>query len=450
MNQVFHEYKDATVASGVVAWKPSIGDHLRSTKKRFDELASSANVELGTEETIFTTTRSSPKSSSSPDSVDLVTSSQGFNVHGTRRVSVPETISQPTEPVSMLGYQFTYEDVPSSIVTGVLDDTQQNVRKDDNSLYITPRDGTRHGHAVPPTPSYTEDWRSTVDRSLKPAHTYSFQETTFARRLIRDSYEKVYFLLTNPKTPPELVEHKFRYSFCFNNVDSIIRRAKDIIDRSNQEPLGNWEFPMLHVGGAGLHFPRDEGKEVEPPQGWLSQRNVGPWPIHHAKTRIPVEDFPENVMKWSNLEGIWFDNHDVEMYLRTKGLYLDGSSSVAEIEVEDTDPPMMVDALTHSPNSTLLTVDTSGPHSPANTNGNPSLSSSSVDHSWQNATASESAMDTRVGLDFTLLEDNDYSQKSLELLNQQPKDMNEDIFIPYAPPQRRKIMIDVDKLLNGE
>lgn len=39
----------------------------------------------------------------------------------------------------------------------------------------------------------------------------------------------------------------------------------------------------------------------------------------------------EQTAAWLGLEGEWFDPNDVEQYLQSKGLYLDGQSSLAEL-----------------------------------------------------------------------------------------------------------------------
>ena len=457
MNQAFLEYNDKTVASGVLAWKPSLGEDLRSIMEQFVKLARNANAGTDPEEASSgpgTSSLRSPQSTGQSHSGSHDDTGDGSLKHTSITEPSPEP-TKPLEPMSMLGYQVTYDAQPGSMMIenhGVPETTQAITRKEDASAWWTEPSPSHQQHNTESYgPSYTEDWRPAVDRSLQPVHTYSFQETTFARRLLRDSYEKVYFLLMNPKTPPDLIHRKFRYSLCFGNTKTITRNVKEILDRTAQEPLGNWDFPMLHVGGAGLHFPRDkDSRDIEPPQGWLSQRNVGPWPMHRAHTSTPVEDFPENVIKWSNLEGVWFDNNDVEMYLRTKGLYLDGSSSVAEIEVEETNPLTIAQPSTSSPNSSLSTVDTSEPHSPANLNGSVDFFSSSMDHLWQDPTATNAAMNGPSDLGFALLESSNFGQKAMEDSDQVAEGIVDAVLSARTVPRKRKIMIDVDKLLNSK
>ena len=453
MNQAFLEFNDKTVASGIIAWKPSIGENLKLTMQRFIELTRDADPDADVKANMSSPTVSAWKPSR-PAGQGVHKSTKSMEDRAAGKPAVTEPSPRPVEPAAMWGYQVTYEDVTDSVMHDTEDPpatNQQIVRKVDDSAWLAdPSPSRQQYHSEPHVPSHTEDWRSTIDRSLKHIHTYSFQETTFARRLTRDSYEKMYYLLTNPKIPPEVIERKVRYSFCFGNRSMLIHKVKEILNRSTREPLGNWEFPMLHVGGAGLHFPRDDGKDVEPPQGWLSQRNVGPWPIHRAHTTTPAEDFPENVTKWSDLKGVYFDNNDVEMYLRTKGLFLDGSSAVAEIEIEDTGPFATAESYTSSPHGSLSTIDTSGPQSPAIVNGKVEPLSPPLHLFWQYVETSDSVMSGTVDHGLGLLHSTGDEPKKLSASDQESQNIINSISPMALVPRRRKINIDVDKLLNSE
>ena len=194
--------------------------------------------------------------------------------------------------------------------------------------------------------------------SLPLPTTYSFQETTFARRLQRDSYEKMYFLLTNPHAPPGLVHRQIRYSLCYGSVRAIAARLREILLQPSNEALGNWHWPLLHVGGAGLHFdPPPEGSEPAPVPGWRAPRNFGPFrPPPDAPVPVDPRDFPERVAALFGLEGAWFDCHDVEMYLRGRGLRLSGSSAVAELELDEPAPAELPASLLASPDGGASSV----------------------------------------------------------------------------------------------
>ena len=119
-------------------------------------------------------------------------------------------------------------------------------------------------------------------------------------------------------------------------MEGILLKTKAILSRSAYEPLGNFDSAVLHIGGAGLHYPRDpQSKEEEPVGGWYRERSTGPFAYHRAQIKAPIGFFPHKIAEWVGLDGVWFDSHDVESYLRTKCLYLNGSSSSAVMEVDD-------------------------------------------------------------------------------------------------------------------
>ena len=121
----------------------------------------------------------------------------------------------------------------------------------------------------------------------------------------------------------------------------MIYRFKDILQRKAGEALENWNVPFFNIGGAGTHFPRRdaEGKPIYPPnmlsaEKALVSQDMGPHRWVGIAPETPRSDLTNTqaMLEAIGFGGEWFDSRDVEEYLKTKGIYLDGHSSFVEID----------------------------------------------------------------------------------------------------------------------
>ncbi|KAK5047837.1 hypothetical protein LTR84_006502 [Exophiala bonariae] len=178
-----------------------------------------------------------------------------------------------------------------------------------------------------------------IERPIKPSYqaqgsyTYSFQETTFARRLHRMCLERAFRNLTNPQIDPAYIKRAFRFTFCFSNRKRMLHRFQEMLKRRAGESLENWSVPFFRIGGAGTHFPRrdEDGKPIYPPNMVSPAKAFGPQPwieVETPRLETTTQEMLENI----GFGGEWFDSHDVEEYLKTKGIYLDGQSSFVEVD----------------------------------------------------------------------------------------------------------------------
>ena len=167
-------------------------------------------------------------------------------------------------------------------------------------------------------------------------YTYSFQETTFARRLHRMTLERAFRNLTNPDIDPDFIKRAFRFTFSFSNRKRMLVRFQALLKRKAGESLENWNVPFFHVGGAGTHYPRRDadGKPVYPPNMLAPEKAFGEQygPRAWVEVETPREGSTHEILDSIGFGGQWFDSHDVEEYLKTKGIYLDGQSSFIEID----------------------------------------------------------------------------------------------------------------------
>lgn len=189
-----------------------------------------------------------------------------------------------------------------------------------------------------------------IPASPTPPRTYSFQETTFGRRLHRAALEQGYQLLLNPQRRPATYDRVFRLSLMSRSRDKVLAHMKMMLERGPHESLDQ-DTPLIHVGGAGTHYPRRRAfghfsSSPVPQQQQQQQRKkkekkdscwhmgiIGPQNLalleNAAKDNIAVD----MTVEIAGFEGEWLDPYDVEGYLEEKGILLDPASSFAAVEV---------------------------------------------------------------------------------------------------------------------
>lgn len=273
------------------------------------------------------------------DAVPVKAPSQVSRVASTRPQHWQE---EPVKTISAVwGYTFGSEDPSSS---EDLDDTTIST-----SHQITTTWATQPHYNLAPssTPLQSQTLSRSVTPPLRPLsrlptltspYTYSFQETTFARRLHRACLELGYQLSLDPSRRPNIYERVFK--LCLASIggsrEKLIQRFRDLLKKGTRESLRWEEAAFVHVGGAGMHYPRAEGEEggfdmAVKVRGGLKRddwvRSMGPQRLFPNGTTADVAlDIP-------GYEGEWFDPEDVEGYLAEKGIFIEPQSSYAEIEM---------------------------------------------------------------------------------------------------------------------
>ena len=178
-----------------------------------------------------------------------------------------------------------------------------------------------------------------IDLATLPApRHYSFLEATFARRLARTALDSAYRIMTNPGSSPEDIRRICRLTWCFTSSSKIIEHMKVLMDGKSMEKLSACEIPAMHIGGAGLHFPRPG---INKRSRNMQQAIIGPYRPSIPETPVPNDTTIDQMIERIGFDGEWFDPNDVEQYLRSKGLYLDGRSSIVELnDVEELEPSL--------------------------------------------------------------------------------------------------------------
>lgn len=174
---------------------------------------------------------------------------------------------------------------------------------------------------------------SSIPPTIDPPITYSFDESTFARRLHRSCLEQAYQLLLDPHKRPATYNRVFKLSLMVKDRNSLIVAMKALLSRSISEDL-DASATLIHVGGAGTHYPRKEANGiVRPKKDAWNLGMVGPKTLALLENAAAQNLTADMTVDIAGFEGEWLDPYDVEGYLNEKGIYIDGNSSFAEAEV---------------------------------------------------------------------------------------------------------------------
>ncbi|KJK67429.1 hypothetical protein P875_00117200 [Aspergillus parasiticus SU-1] len=181
--------------------------------------------------------------------------------------------------------------------------------------------------------SYLGNLPRDIERPLNgsAAFTYSYNESTFARRLHRYCIEYAYQLFTDPRTDPQDIYRVFRLVSCVRQEDKMARCLSSLLSTGPKEPLERPKVPFYCIGGAGTHYPQmqPDGKPLYPENMRLPGRVLGsiPGSAQEMDNKSSSEKRQE-LLKLYGLDGTWLDCRDVQGYLEEKGFCLDGAPCI--------------------------------------------------------------------------------------------------------------------------
>ena len=175
-----------------------------------------------------------------------------------------------------------------------------------------------------------------INGELPLPKTYSFHETTLGRRLHRACLEAAYQLLLDPVRKPHTYERVFKLSLLSRDRVRMAASLKKVLDRGLDDPLDFWEAPLLHIGGAGTHYPlKGRPSSAHEYRSKFHLGMIGPQMLDlldNAARARPAADISVEI---EGFEGNWFDPYDVEGYLESKGVTIDPSVSFVEAEITE-------------------------------------------------------------------------------------------------------------------
>jgi hypothetical protein len=171
---------------------------------------------------------------------------------------------------------------------------------------------------------------------LHAPKTYSFHEKTLARRLHRACLEAAYHLLLDPVRKPHTYERVFKLSLLSRDRTRMASSLKKILDRGLDDPLDFWDAPLLHIGGAGTHYPlRGRPSVAQDSRPKFHLGTIGPQILNLLDNVVQSRPNAEISVEIEGFEGTWFDPYDVEGYLESKGVHIDPTVSFVEAEITD-------------------------------------------------------------------------------------------------------------------
>ena len=359
MNKAFLDFNDKAIASGIGDWGPSLAEDLKLTMQRFLEHARNMaqESEIEDEPTPNLSARVFGQEGTYPR--DVAQSS----VISVKSAKTAEQIQSDLCPVvvAALGYE---SNIPPDTDIDV-GNAQSSEMDSTHAMQISNLDVSDW---VEPVQPHQVDLPESIESQMLPLPflnsslplptSYSFQEKSFARRLLSSSLEDAYRLMTNPKAREEDIFRFCMNTFTWSNKKLCIAKIEDLLSKTAQDSLENWTAPQWHVGNSGIHYPR-AGFDLDslPPLGWDSKALTGPLPLVQADNPMDVALSTDDIIKLLGFDGEWFDPNDVEQYLRSKGLFFDGHSTFVEVDVNFPNEPPLEASLSASGSPTYSSQD---------------------------------------------------------------------------------------------
>ncbi|KAG5209590.1 BZIP family transcription factor [Trichophyton interdigitale] len=330
MREAFLAFNDEAVKSGALSAYPRLAQQLERTTRRVMSLTPEIS-EGGKSPTSDLDELPAPTTATENASCIILNNPTDTYASDESCQNVPDKLGYfNTEPLPLKdGDDLLYMNTIPTDTTQFYGPTTNDAITSINipSVSIPAFEGTGLSNCPIPSPCSSGGYLFSRDLPI----TYSHQESSFARRLHRRSLEYGYALLTNPGTRPERLTHKFRLTFYLTMRSHLHNSFTTLLQRTANEPLEFVEKPHFCLGGAGMHYPRRDGlgNNMFPPNMQSLDRVLGTLlsQMGESEKFSTVQEFIEKM----GLGGTWFDCHDVEGYLKTKGIHLGSLSTFIEI-----------------------------------------------------------------------------------------------------------------------
>lgn len=451
MNRTFLDFNDMAIASNIIEWEPGLARELKSTMEHFLECARTTAPDSEVEDEVRT-----PLLSARVFELEEAPSDSMLSSPSTAKQAAQSRSRSPGNDMAeivvspALGYDTTYElaegtDVVNAQSSAFGNAQVMQLNSLDDSTWAPIQPLQQYRADVAGLPVDHQGLIQSMNNSLPPPPSYSFHETSFARRLIRTTLETAVRFMTDPNGSREDILRFCKNTFTWTTAPRCLNKLKQILSRSTDESLEFWGAPQWHIGGAGLHYPRvgiDVGSS--PPPGWGCMGAMGPRrPLQLEKREDGLDSTA--IMALTGIEGEWFDSNDVEQYLRTRGVFLDGQSTWAEINVA-AEASLELNLPMGSPTDSSRNS-SGGPQSPLNIETTSSSDGSmlqTADHLWNDQAATVlNFSDTQMG---TLFNDPwAYSPKSVNA----PGLFQMNAYPNPISSKSSKLYVDVEKFVKS-
>jgi hypothetical protein len=344
MSRAFLSFNDKAVGSGILNSNIELTRELRNTTEQFVNLAKAVGSPSGGENSDWeqesthtndaipaTITKMEQRPSTSPINnpeqprhVDIGlgytlfsdTSSETTPPPLPSDVSYPEDVqiqsgatTQALQPYSSATSNYgilPYTTAPENMATTL---TSYNVR-------------------LPPSPPFPLTTSPLKIATIQAPYSYSKNETTFSRRIQRAALERGLHLLQTAASRPHDFKRVFKLSLLHHNYETLVSKFSAQLSNSVHESLEFFHTPIIHLGNAGLHYPRGEifnGYIIKPgPLPFVSR-------LEHTKSGLdPGIEFDFDPEEY---EGEWFDAGDVVGYLEEHGIRIHPQSTYFEATI---------------------------------------------------------------------------------------------------------------------
>jgi hypothetical protein len=339
MNNSYTQVHDNVIDTGLFNTRPALIQQLKSTAEQFATLARLAQESDNEDDD------NQHEGRRQTDSADAGPEQTSWSNNARKQSNV----SSRESGLEATGYEMAYSRNSENDLDIEVSDLQ--LFQDPTFEESNVQEEYQQWNVQVPDPHFDmEAFFPTIEKPLKATqpYTYSFQETTFSRRLHRLCLERAFRNLTSPDIDRDYLTRAFRFTFCFSNRKSMLIRFQELLKRKAGESLENWNVPFFRVGGAGTHFPRldESGRPIYPPNMHSAASVFRP--LRWLEVETPrAESTTERMLEAIGYGGDWFDSHDVEEYLKSKGIHLDGTSSFIEIDPSTISlPPLTTSAST--------------------------------------------------------------------------------------------------------
>ncbi|KAL3467929.1 hypothetical protein BJX64DRAFT_80468 [Aspergillus heterothallicus] len=174
-----------------------------------------------------------------------------------------------------------------------------------------------HSPSISPNLSSNRDpFHDPYSSTILSAFTLNTQDTptmdvpSFIEQLRIACLYRGFLMLNNPSIPLDLLWRPFRLLLTLVPRDTITSffHARLVARLNKQPPVAFAEIPFFQLGGAGTHYP----------ELYLPTQHMRDW--DSSTVSSPLSAFSPQVQE--ELEGEWFDMHDLAGYLREKEVYL--------------------------------------------------------------------------------------------------------------------------------
>ncbi|WEW59894.1 hypothetical protein PRK78_005375 [Emydomyces testavorans] len=317
MSKTFLAFNDDALSSGILSVQPDLAQKLRRTTQRFLTLAS--DISRGSDE-------------ESVEEAESGSEAQKGGLNEGKISSISTDVYPAVNSVGIAAASFGSRTAPFSKPVANTSIYPQNTSIIPDTLNSVIENNTFLGYRALSNEEsqFMMSSPSSLPRELSPhlQYTYSFQETSFSRRLHRRCVEFGYAALTNPSCNPDKINYTFRFTFGIITRERLVRAFHYLLQRKAGEPLEFWNKPFFYIGGAGMHYPHEDefGNVIFPPNMHPPERAFGPLPLHDVERPHQFKSVDE-IIDAIGFGGDWFDCHDVEGYLCEKGIRLNSRSS---------------------------------------------------------------------------------------------------------------------------